>query len=63
MEQLAQFVSKSFDNAAAAVAATNVEAAAGCRAAAGGRITLSVAHLIGNHVADDGDRRTCYNLF
>ncbi|XP_036145993.1 short stature homeobox protein 2 isoform X2 [Monomorium pharaonis] len=58
MEQLAQFVSKSFDNAAAVVAATtNVEAAAGCRAAAaGGRITLSVAHLIGDHVADDGDR-------
>ncbi|XP_018397363.1 PREDICTED: short stature homeobox protein 2-like [Cyphomyrmex costatus] len=57
MEQLAQFVSKSFDNAAAAVAAaTSVEAAAGCRATAGGRITLSVAHLIGDHVADDGDR-------
>ncbi|XP_071634342.1 uncharacterized protein [Temnothorax longispinosus] len=59
MEQLAQFVSKSFDNAAAAVAvaaATSVEAAAGCRAAAGGRITLSVAHLIGDRVADDGDR-------
>lgn len=64
MEQLAQFVSKSFDNAAAAVAAaTSVEAAAGCRATAGGRITLSVAHLIGDHVADDGDRRTCNNLF
>lgn len=64
MEQLAQFVSKSFDNAAAAVAAaTSVEAAAGCRAAAGGRITLSVAHLIGDHVADDGDRRTCNNFF
>ncbi|XP_011880583.1 PREDICTED: short stature homeobox protein 2-like [Vollenhovia emeryi] len=59
MEQLAQFVSKSFDNAAAAVAAAakSVEAAAGCRAAAaGGRITLSVAHLIGDHVADDADR-------
>ncbi|KAL0133434.1 hypothetical protein PUN28_000875 [Cardiocondyla obscurior] len=57
MEQLAQFVSKSFDNAAAAVAAaTNVEAVTGCRAAAGGRITLSVAHLIGDHIADDGDR-------
>ncbi|KYM83780.1 Short stature homeobox protein [Atta colombica] len=58
MEQLAQFVSKSFDNAAAAVAAaTSVEAAVGCRAAAGGRITLSVAHLIGDHVADDADHR------
>lgn len=55
MEQLAQFVSKSFDNAAAA----SVEAVAGCRAAAGGRITLSVAHLIGDHAVDDGDRRTC----
>jgi len=64
MEQLAQFVSKSFDNAAAAVAAaTSVEAAAGCRAAAGGRITLSVAHLIGDHVADDADHRMCYHLF
>lgn len=63
MEQLAQFVSKSFDNAAAAVAAaTSVEVAAGCRAAAGGRITLSVAHLIGDHVADDGDRRMCNHL-
>lgn len=63
MEQLAQFVSKSFDNAAAAVAAaTSVETAAGCRAAAG-RITLSVAHLIGDHVANDGDRRTCNYLF
>lgn len=64
MEQLAQFVSKSFDNAAAAVAAaTGVEVAAGCRAAAGGRITLSVAHLIGDHAADDGDRRMCNNSF
>ncbi|RLU20913.1 hypothetical protein DMN91_007527 [Ooceraea biroi] len=54
MEQLAQFVSKSFDNAAAA-AATSVEAAVGCRAAASGRITLSVAHLIGDHVADDDE--------
>lgn len=64
MEQLAQFVSKSFDNAAAAVAAaTGIEVAAGCRATAGGRITLSVAHLIGDHAADDGDRRMCNNLF
>lgn len=64
MEQLAQFVSKSFDNAAAAVAAaTSVETAAGCRATAAGRITLSVAHLIGDHVADDGDRRTCKSSF
>lgn len=53
MEQLAQFVSKSFDNTA--VAAASVENA-GCRAS--GRITLSVAHLIGDAV-DDGDRRTC----
>ncbi|KMQ90085.1 short stature homeobox protein [Lasius niger] len=56
MEQLAQFVSKSFDNAAAAAAASVEAAVAGCRAAAGGRITLSVAHLIGDHAADDDDR-------
>ncbi|XP_025262076.1 short stature homeobox protein 2 [Camponotus floridanus] len=56
MEQLAQFVSKSFDNAAAAAAASVEAAAAGCRSAAGGRITLSVAHLIGDHAADDDDR-------
>ncbi|XP_014472244.1 PREDICTED: ALX homeobox protein 1-like [Dinoponera quadriceps] len=53
MEQLAQFVSKSFDNNVAASVATGGEAA-GCRIA-GGRITLSVAHLIGN-AADDADR-------
>ncbi|XP_070159096.1 short stature homeobox protein 2 [Polyergus mexicanus] len=58
MEQLAQFVSKSFDNAVAAAAASVEAAAAGCRSAAGagGRITLSVAHLIGDHAADDDDR-------
>lgn len=59
MEQLAQFVSKSFDNAAAAAAAGVEAAAAGCRSAAGGRITLSVAHLIGDRAVDDDDRRTC----
>ncbi|XP_039304131.1 LOW QUALITY PROTEIN: short stature homeobox protein 2 [Solenopsis invicta] len=57
MEQLAQFVSKSFDNAAAAVAAATSVGLPPAAAAAGGRITLSVAHLIGDHVADDGDRR------
>ncbi|XP_032674661.1 short stature homeobox protein-like [Odontomachus brunneus] len=63
MEQLAQFVSKSFDNNAATTVASGggggggagsgVEAA-GCRTAVG-RITLSVAHLIGD-AADDADR-------
>ncbi|XP_072767698.1 uncharacterized protein [Anoplolepis gracilipes] len=58
MEQLAQFVSKSFDNAAAAAAASIEAAAAGCRSAAGAgsRITLSVAHLIGDPAVDDDDR-------
>lgn len=58
MEQLAQFVSKSFDNNAAATGGgSGVVETAGCRTA-GSRITLSVAHLIGDS-ADDADRRMC----